>query len=103
MTKFSYIPMGDVLTSGDLLEGHNDLGQPILVDLREKNNNTPKTDWLFACKRFVLQLKPDKFKFKKMAAVTLEIMSRSSYSYGKKVLVRTNICDIEKDVVLLSY
>jgi len=32
--------MGDVLTSGDLYVGHNDLGQPILVDPTEANNNT---------------------------------------------------------------
>ena len=35
--------MGDVLTSDDLLEGHNDLGQPMLVDPTEANNNTSKT------------------------------------------------------------
>ena len=37
------IYMGDLLTSGDLHVGHNDLGQPMLVDPTEANNNTPKT------------------------------------------------------------
>ena len=37
---------GDLLTSGDLHVGHNDLDQPILVDPIEANNNTPKTGCL---------------------------------------------------------
>ena len=41
--------MGDVLTFGDLYAGHNDLGQLMLVDPTEANNNTPKTAWLLAC------------------------------------------------------
>ena len=32
------------MTSGDLLEGHNDLNQLMLVDPTEENDNTPKTD-----------------------------------------------------------
>ena len=44
MTEFSCIPTGDGLTSGDLLEGNNDLGQPMLVDPGEANNNTLETD-----------------------------------------------------------
>ena len=35
--------MVDVLTSGDLPEGHNDLGPCILVDPTFANNNTPKS------------------------------------------------------------
>ena len=35
--------MGEVLISGDLHVGHNDLGQPMLVDTIEANKNTPKT------------------------------------------------------------
>ena len=76
------------MTSGDFLEGHKDIGQFMLV---EANNNTPKTAYLLACERFVLQFKPANFRFK--------IMSRSNCSYSIKVLVRTFICDIEKDVV----
>ena len=84
--------MGDVLTSDDLLEGHNDLGPPMMIrPYRGKQQYTQKV-------RFVLQFKPAKFRLK-MAAMTLRIMSRSNYSYGKKVLVRTIICDIEKDDV----
>ena len=41
MTKLTCIPKGDILTSGDLREGHNDLGHPMLL---EANINTPKTD-----------------------------------------------------------
>ena len=51
-----------VLTSGDLYVGHNNLGQPMLVDPTKANNNTPKTAWLFACRRFVLQFKPAKYR-----------------------------------------
>ena len=43
ITIFTCIPMGDVLISGDLYVGHNVLGQPMLVDPTEVNNNTPKT------------------------------------------------------------
>ena len=43
MTKFTCIHMGDVLTSGDLLEGSNDLGQTMLVGPTNAINNTPKT------------------------------------------------------------
>ena len=34
--------MGELLTSGDLHVGQNDLDQPMLVDPIEANNNTPK-------------------------------------------------------------
>ena len=34
--------MGDVLTSIDLCLGHNDLGQPMLIDPTEENNNSQK-------------------------------------------------------------
>ena len=40
MTKFTYIPTGDVLTSSDPLEGHIDLGKLMLVDPTEAKNNT---------------------------------------------------------------
>ena len=40
MTKFTCFLMGDVLTYGDLLEGHHNLGQAMLVDPSEVNNNT---------------------------------------------------------------
>ena len=53
--------MGDILTSGDLPVGHNDLGQTLLVEHTEANNNTPKSAWLLACGRFVPQFKSSKF------------------------------------------
>ena len=34
------IPMGDLMTSGALHVGHNDLDQPMLVDHTEANKNT---------------------------------------------------------------
>ena len=43
ITIVTCIPMGDVLTSGDLHICQNDLGKPILVDPTEAKNNTPKT------------------------------------------------------------
>jgi len=50
--------MGDVLTSGDLLEGHNDLGPPMMIrPYRGKQQYTKKV-------RFVLQFKPAKFRLK---------------------------------------
>ena len=41
--RFTCIPMGDVLTSGDLHVGHSDLGPYILVDPTKENNNTINT------------------------------------------------------------
>ena len=43
MTRITCIPIGDVLTSGDLPKGHDDLGPCMLVDPTEANNNTLKT------------------------------------------------------------
>ena len=43
---FTYIPMGVVLTSGDLHVGHHDLSQLMLGDPTQANNNTPKTGHL---------------------------------------------------------
>ena len=38
-----------------------------------------------------------------MAAVTMRMMSRSNCLYGTKVLVKTNIWHIEKDLVVKSH
>ena len=54
------ITTGDVLTSGDLHAGHNDLCQPMLVDPTEANINTPKTPSLLACGRYMPQLESTK-------------------------------------------
>ena len=83
--------MGEVLTSGDLLMGHNDLDPPMMIrPYKGKQQYTKKKIWA-AIQTCQIQIK--------MAAMTLRITSRSNYSYGKKVLVRTIICDIEKGVV----
>ena len=71
--------MGDLLTSGDLHVGHNDPGQPMLVDPTEANNNIPKTAWLLAFGEFVLLFRSAKFRIY-MAAATLRMMSRSNCS-----------------------
>ena len=43
ITIFTCISMGNVLTSGDLHVGHNDLGPCILVDPTEANIETSNT------------------------------------------------------------
>ena len=53
ITIFTSIPFGDILTSGDLQLGHNDLGKPMMVDHIEANNNTPQTASLHAFGKFV--------------------------------------------------
>ena len=45
--------MGDVFTSGDLQEGHNDPDHARLVHPTKAYNNTPKPALLLACGRFV--------------------------------------------------
>ena len=54
--------MGDVLTSGDLLEGHNDLGQPMLVDPTEAIQ-LKMLDYLLV-EDFFVQFKPAKFRLR---------------------------------------
>ena len=38
-----YIYMGDIFTSGDLPEDHDELGPCMLIDPIEAHNNTPET------------------------------------------------------------
>ena len=61
-------------------------------DLEVKTLSFNKTDMNFVCE---IQTKT--------SAVTLRIMSRSNCSHGTKVLVRTIIWHIEKDVVVKSH
>ena len=94
--------MEDVLTSGDLSEGHDDLGTCMLVDPPETNNNTLETACLLVCGGFVPQFKSVKFRLD-MAVMTLRMMSRSNCLYDSTVLVGTIIWHIEKDVVVKSH
>ena len=55
--------MGDVLISGDIPEGHDELGTCMFIDTTETNNNTLKTVCLLVCGRFMPLFKSAKFRF----------------------------------------
>ena len=85
MTKFTctFYSNGDVLISGDFLEGHVDLGQPMLVDLPEANKNASQKGWLtyMLVKDFCCSLKLPKSDLK----LSLQ------YAFNSEVLPGYNI------------
>ena len=87
------------LTSSDLLEGYNGLPQPMLVDPTEAIG-FKQLDYLLVEDLCYSSNLPISYL---NGCCDLEINERSRYSYGTKVLVRTIICDIEKEVIVKSH